>query len=105
MKSLWTAWQAWFERRRQKRHEWWERKRAGGKLRYVLWFTMIWSGAMIVALSLPDYFLDRKLDTGALWFTVIYFLVSGVVLGLWAWSTNEKNYHSWKARMARTPAK
>ena len=55
MRNLRGKYRAWRERRRKNHIQWWERKRAGGKSRYVLWVAMWWGGWMVVTTSLIDY--------------------------------------------------
>jgi hypothetical protein len=91
MKNLFRRFRAWRERRQQKNREWWKRKRAKGIFRYVLWFTVTFGGLMIIVSSLIDYWDYHKLRVQR--FTIIYYPVFGILIGLIAWWANERKYH------------
>ena len=93
MNNLWAKYQAWLKRREHRTLEDWKRKRAKGKNRYVLWVMFIWSGLMLVVLSLSDYF-DGSFRIDRLVIKIPIYLLGGYVLGLFAWWLNERNYQT-----------
>ena len=68
----------------------WQRTRAKGMARYLLWTTIWWGGCMITGTTLMDYFFD-----GSVLITtrrVIVWLILGFVYALFGWFINELNY-------------
>ena len=92
MKSLWETYLIWLEKRRRKRFEWWERKRAKGKIRFVMWATFMWGGSMTVLTSLTDYYFDGYWRPDRLPLKLIGYLVGGFLMGLFVWWSNERDY-------------
>ena len=93
MKNLWANYQAWLKRRERKALEEWKRTRVKGKMRYVLWVMFTWSGAMLVIISLFDYF-DGSFHRNRLLIKIPIYLVGGYVLGLFGWWLSERKYQS-----------
>jgi hypothetical protein len=83
----------WEERRWLRRNlEWWERKRAKGRKRFVRGFVLLWGTLMIVGTSLTDYFVDDKFSTGGLIIGIPLYYLGGYFVGVVAWQSNEKRY-------------
>jgi H+/Cl- antiporter ClcA len=70
----------------------WERRRAEGKLTFVLKLGFLWGLIMIAAFTLIEYFLDGRIRVETLWSRVLMFLSLGFVLGLVFWRKGEEKY-------------
>jgi UDP-N-acetylmuramyl pentapeptide phosphotransferase/UDP-N-acetylglucosamine-1-phosphate transferase len=90
MKELFVRFMAWCA---QKRRAWWERKRAKGMFRYVLWVTYMFGGWMIVVSALFDYREYHNLRFDRLLFPIIVYPIAGFFIGLIGWLDNERKYN------------
>jgi hypothetical protein len=98
MNKLWNKYLVWLERRRQKRLEWWKRKRAKGKFWFVTWFICYWAGSMIIFTTISDYYIYGNFRLGMLPFKLIYYPLVGFIIGLLIWWDSERKYqHSLRA--------
>lgn len=91
MKELFVRFMAWCARRRR---AWWERKRAKGMFRYVLWVTVMFGGWMIVCTSLIDYHRYHDFRLERLVFPTVFYPIVGFFAGIIGWLDNERKYNS-----------
>jgi len=96
MKKLRNKFQAW-RAQRLEHLQWWERKRAKGKARFVIRCALVWSGPYIVVFALADYYFDGTLSAFKLLLRAIYFLIVGLIVAFVAWWIHEGRYQ--KARI------
>ena len=83
---------AWRFRKQQRSLERWAQVRAKGKARFVFHQAMAWAVLMIVATDFFDHIFEDDLQVSKLRFNIIYYSVSGILLGLVAWSNEEGKY-------------
>jgi hypothetical protein len=93
MGNIAEKFRGWLGRRRRKRAEFWERKRASGRSTFVSTFAALWFGLMFPTRILLDYWFDGYVQNGTLVLSGGFLLVSGLVMGYLAWSTAERKYN------------
>jgi uncharacterized protein YneF (UPF0154 family) len=80
LRHKYRALEQWLEQKLLKNHEWWERQRAKGELRYVLLFTVLFVGIMS-AFNFLGYYISGRSDGRKLLFDTILYLILGILIG------------------------
>jgi len=95
MKRLWNKYKAWRTLRRE-HLQWWERKRARGKARFVIQTALVFGVSMIVAMSVLDYYFDGAIAGRRLLSRAIYYAIVGPIIGFVIWWSHEGRYNNLK---------
>ena len=63
-----------------------------GHPRFVLSFAFIYSGAMVISTVISNYYFDGFINWLKLSFEIIFWLVSGIIIGAVSYWDNERKY-------------
>lgn len=70
----------------------WERTRAKGFNRYIIWFGLVYPILITLFLFIGSHVYDEKINTRGLFIRFILLLIVGFAFGVWSYERNERLY-------------
>ena len=83
----------WHSQREQRSLERWEKIRANGRPQFVLTIALSYTGLMILGEGISKYLFEGNITVAYIG-RILFDLVVGTIIGLWSWSSKEREYRN-----------